>query len=45
LRKKKSVSFSSIDNVEDDINFAESIPDNELLPDEVFERNEGVENS
>ncbi len=42
LRKKKSVSFSSMNDTEDDSTFAENIPDEELLPNEVFERAEGI---
>jgi RNA polymerase sigma-70 factor (ECF subfamily) len=43
LRKKRSISFSSMDDNENDITFAESIPDEQLLPDKVFEQSEGVE--
>ena len=40
LRKKKSVVFSKFENEEGDNFFEETIEDLELLPDEVFEREE-----
>ena len=41
LRKKKSVSFSSLDEEENE--FDANIPDDQLLPHEIFEQNEKIE--
>lgn len=41
LRKKRSVSFSSLD--EDEKSFDANIPDDQLLPHEIFEQKEKVE--
>lgn len=40
LRKKKTLVFSDLDNEEMDESFANSIPDQMLLPDEIFEQKE-----
>ncbi len=40
LRKTKSINFSELDNEE--LKFDESIPDDELLPDEIFEKAENI---
>lgn len=42
LRKRKNVNFSSLDNTETDTSFEETIPDLEILADEIFEKNENV---
>ena len=41
LRKKKSVNFSSLDDEESE--FDANIPDDQLLPHEIFEQNEKIE--
>lgn len=41
LRKRKDVNISSMDNDESGVEM--NIPDNELMPDELFERQENVE--
>lgn len=38
LRKRRSLPFSSLDREDDEGSFAENIPDDELLPDALFER-------
>ncbi len=43
LRKRKNISFSSMDNDESENNFAQSVPDKEPMQDEIFERNENIE--
>lgn len=42
LRKRKNVNFSSLDNEETNTSFEETIPDLEILADEIFEKNENV---
>lgn len=44
LRKKKSISFSELDkNISEDENsFDANIPDDQLLPHEIFEQNENI---
>lgn len=44
LRKRKSISFSKIDDSDqDEYEFEQNIPDEQLLPNELFEQNESVE--
>ena len=43
LRKRKNISFSSLDNDEMDTTFEQTIRDEEILADEIFEKNENVE--
>ena len=38
VKKKKAVSFSSIDDTENDVAFSDSLADNEPLPPEIFAR-------
>jgi RNA polymerase sigma-70 factor (ECF subfamily) len=40
IRKTKSINFSTLDN--EDLKFDENIPDDELLPDEIFEKAENI---
>lgn len=43
LRKKKSVTFSSLNGEDAETPFEANIPDSELHPEELFERNETIE--
>lgn len=43
LRKRKNVRISSINNDEDSDSFEQNIPDDELMPDEIFERQENID--
>jgi len=38
LRKKKFLTFSDLENYEDDFTFSETIPDESLLPDEILQK-------
>jgi RNA polymerase sigma-70 factor (ECF subfamily) len=42
LRKRKNINFSSLDGP-DDLSFEQNIPDEDLLPNEIFEQNEMFE--
>ena len=43
LRKRKNVAFSSIDDGETETPFGDNIPDDGLLANEIFEKNEDIE--
>ena len=43
LRRRKNVAFSSIDSGETDTSFDDNIPDDGLLANEIFEKNEDIE--
>ena len=38
LRKKKALNFSDLENKDDDFSFSETIPDENLLPDEALQK-------
>ena len=38
IKKKKTLSFSELNNVEEDISFADTLRDPEPLPSEIFDR-------
>ncbi|MFA6274001.1 MAG: sigma-70 family RNA polymerase sigma factor [Candidatus Paceibacterota bacterium] len=43
LRKRKNINFSDLENFEDEISFSETIPDEDLLPEEAFQKLQNVE--
>ncbi len=43
LRKKRSISFSQIENGNEDFSFGDTIKDEEILADELFEKKENIE--
>jgi RNA polymerase sigma-70 factor (ECF subfamily) len=43
LRKRKNITFSSIDDGETETSFGNNVPDDGLLANEIFEKNENIE--